>query len=40
MRFDAHSSREIDRLVNRIECLQRMRKGQPALPQVDVNISS
>ncbi len=35
----AEESRETDRLLNRLERLQRMRKGQPLLPQVDVKIS-
>jgi hypothetical protein len=39
VRYEAHLSREIDRILNRLERLQRMRKGQPLPPQVDVNIS-
>jgi hypothetical protein len=39
LRYETHLSREIDRILNRLERLQRMRKGQPLPPQVDVNIS-
>jgi hypothetical protein len=39
IRCEAHLSREIDRTLNRIERLQRIRKGQPLPPQVDVKIS-
>jgi hypothetical protein len=39
MRYETHLSREIDRILNRLERLQRMRKGQPLPPQVDVKIS-
>jgi hypothetical protein len=34
-----HLSREIDRTLNRLERLQRIRKGQPLQPQVGVKIS-
>ena len=39
LRYETHLSREIDRILNRLERLQRMRKGQPPPPQLDVNIS-
>jgi hypothetical protein len=39
VRYEAHLSREIDRILNRLERLQRTRKGQPLPPQVEVNIS-
>jgi hypothetical protein len=39
MRYETHISREIDRILNRLERLQRMRKGQPLPPQLDVKIS-
>jgi hypothetical protein len=39
MRYETHLSREIDRIVNRLVRLQRMRKGQPLPPQLDVKIS-
>ena len=38
VRYEAHLSREIDRILNRLERLQRMRKGQPVAAQVDVNM--
>jgi hypothetical protein len=34
IRYEAHLSREIDRTLNRLERLQRMRLGQPAPPTV------
>jgi hypothetical protein len=34
-----HSSREIDRILNRLERLRRMRREQPLPPQIDVTIS-
>jgi hypothetical protein len=39
IRYDTYLSRETDRLLNRLERLQRMRKGQPLPPQLDVKIS-
>jgi hypothetical protein len=39
LRYEAHLSREIDRILNRLERLQRIRKGQPLPPQLDVKIS-
>jgi hypothetical protein len=39
LRYEAHLSREFDRTLNQLERLQRMRKGQPLPPQVDVKIS-
>jgi hypothetical protein len=39
IRYEAHLSREIDRTLNRLERLQRMRKGQPLPPQLEVKIS-
>ncbi len=39
MRSETHLSREIDRILNRLERSQRTREEQPLLPQVDVNIS-
>ena len=38
IRYEAHLSREIDRTLNQLERLQRMRKGQPLPPRLDVNI--
>jgi hypothetical protein len=39
IRYDTYLSRETDRLLNRLERLQRMRNGQPLPPQLDVKIS-
>ena len=39
IRYEANLSPEIDRTVNRLERLQRIRKGQPLPPQLDVKIS-
>jgi hypothetical protein len=33
-------SREFDRTLNQLERLQRMRKGQPVLPPMELKISS
>jgi hypothetical protein len=40
MRVRTQAIRDIERSTIRLERLQRMRKGQPLPPQVDVNISS
>ena len=39
LRYETHLSREMDRILNRLERLQRMRRGQPLPPRLDVNIS-
>jgi len=39
LRYETHLSREIDKILNQLERLQRMRRGQPAPPRIDVNIS-
>jgi hypothetical protein len=39
LRYEVHLSREMDRILNRLERLQRMRKGQELPPRLDVNIS-
>ena len=39
MRYETHFSREIDKILNQLERLQRMRKGQPLPPQLEVKIS-
>jgi hypothetical protein len=39
VRYESHLSREIDRILNRLERLQRIRKGQPLPPQLEVNVS-
>jgi hypothetical protein len=38
MRYETHISREIDRILNRLERLQRMRKGQPPPPQINLKL--
>jgi hypothetical protein len=38
MRYETHLSREIDRILNRLERLQRMREGQPLPPQLVLNV--
>jgi hypothetical protein len=37
--YETHSNHQIDRILNQLEWLQRMRKAQPLQPQVDVKIS-
>jgi hypothetical protein len=39
LRLDTHYDRQIDRSMNRLERLQRMRKGQPLPPQINLNIA-
>jgi hypothetical protein len=39
LRYETHFSREIDRILKRLERLQRLRKGQPLPPEVGVNIN-
>ena len=39
MRYETHLSRETDRTLNRLERLQRTRKGQPLSALIDVSIS-
>ena len=39
LRNETHLSREIDRTLNRLERLQRIRQGQPLPPQLGVKIS-
>jgi hypothetical protein len=39
IRYEAHLSRETDRILNRLERLQRMRKGHQLPPQLDINIT-
>jgi len=40
LRYEAHLSREFDRTLSQLERLQRMRKGQPVLPPIKVEVSS
>lgn len=37
--YETHLIREIDRILNRLEQVQRMRKRQPLAPQLDIKIS-
>jgi hypothetical protein len=39
LRRETRLSREIDKILNQLERLQRMRRGQPLPPRIDVNIS-
>jgi hypothetical protein len=39
IRYEANSSRELDRALNRLERLQRMRLGLPSLPTVKVEVT-
>ena len=39
LRYSASLERDFDRTLNQLERLQRMRKGQPAAPTLNVNIS-
>jgi hypothetical protein len=39
LRYETHFTREIDRVLNRLERLQRLRMGQPLPPRVDININ-
>ncbi len=40
IRYEAHLSREFDRTLNQLERLQRMRRGQPVPPPINLNVSS
>jgi len=40
LRYEVHLSREIDRTLNQLERLQRMRLGQPVAPAVKVELST
>jgi hypothetical protein len=39
VRYETHLSRKFDRLLNQLERVQRIRRGQPAPPTLNVNIS-
>jgi len=39
VRYEAHLSREFDRTLNQLERVQRMRRGQPGPPTVNVEIN-
>jgi hypothetical protein len=40
LRYEASLERSFDRTLNQLERLQRMRRGQPVTPRIDVNIVS
>ena len=40
VRYEAHLTREFDRILNQLERVQRMRRGQPAPPTLNVNVST
>jgi hypothetical protein len=40
LRFGTTLLRDYDRCLNQLERLQRARKGQPALPTLNVNVSA
>jgi hypothetical protein len=39
VRYEAHLSREFDRILNQLERVQRMRRGQSPPPALNVNVS-
>ena len=39
LRYETHLSREFDRTLSQLERLQRMRRGQPVLPPINVRFS-
>jgi len=39
LRYETTIQRNLDRAINRLDRLQRRRKGEPVLPPVDVNLS-
>lgn len=40
LRYESSLERAFDRTLNQLERLQRMRRGQAAQPQINVNVSS
>ena len=40
LRYKASLERSFDRTLNQLERLQRTRRGQPAAPRIDVNLST
>jgi len=40
LRYETHFSREIDRILNQLERLQRIRNGQPVPPTLNVNLAT
>jgi hypothetical protein len=39
LRYETHLSRKIDRILNQLQRVQRMRKGQPVFPPVKVDVT-
>jgi len=39
LRYETTIERSLDRALNRLDRLQRRRKGEPVLPPVDVHLS-
>jgi len=40
LRYETHFGREIDRILNQLERLQKMRKGEPVPPTLNVKVST
>jgi len=40
LRYETHFGREVDRILNQLERLQKMRKGEPVPPTLNVNVSA
>jgi len=40
LRYESNFERAFDRILNQLERLQRIRKGQPVLPTLDVNVTT
>ena len=40
LRYDTTIDRSLDRALNRLERLQRRRKGEPVLPPVNVQLTT
>jgi hypothetical protein len=40
LRYEASLERAFDRTLNQLERMQRLRRGQPVAPRIDVNVSS
>ncbi len=40
LRYEASLERSFDRILNQLERMQRLRRGQPVAPRIDVNVST
>jgi hypothetical protein len=40
LRYEASLERAFDRALNQLERIQRLRRGQPVAPRIDVTVSS